>query len=176
MLDKLIAVAAVLLGLALAWTGNELMSTRAELRETQQTLNDARTRAEAQRMSAQALLDELTLQVQTANRLLAEALKNQEKTDEANKTVVAGLERRLADLGRLRDPHAGAGGCGPGGGGAAPGMPAPDQAGAADAAQTGGLLSEPLSRLLRELWEEADALNLAYASCRAQIVPAASTP
>lgn len=94
----------------------------------------------------------------------------QEVKDEHNARTMAALGDRLRGLlngaGQLRDPHAGA--CAD-----SIGVPAPVETAAAanggadNGTQTGGLLSAPLSGLLRELTAEADSINTAYISCRA---------
>lgn len=89
-----------------------------------------------------------------------------EKRDAEHKTVVDGLREdlrrksRAGGGGGLRDPNA-AGGC-PAPGPAAAGA----GGGAGDTGQAGGLLSEPLERLLLDLTDEADTINRAYAACR----------
>jgi hypothetical protein len=116
------------------------------------------------------VLAEVTNDVRTAEGDLRDALEAQEMKDaEAQKTIAA-LRGNLARVSRagggsgLRDPHARA--C------AGPGREPPGAAGtaaaggAADAAQAGGLLSEPMERLLLDTIAEADTLNVAYASCR----------
>lgn len=114
-----------------------------------------------------------TLASETAKARAAEqtlqAIKNtQELKDADHKEKVADLSDRLRRLagpaGRLRDPHAA--GCG-GGSSGAPGAAATAASDRADdAAQAGGLLSASLSGLLSRLQQEADTINIAYASCR----------
>ena len=81
---------------------------------------------------------------------------------------MSALEKLLAaTAGRLRDPNAAAAGCRSGGAGASttdPGLADPD---AADAAEAGGLFSAGATELLQRLTREADAINAAFASCRA---------
>lgn len=109
--------------------------------------------------------------VRAAEMRLVRALRNQEETDAFNKTQVADLQRRLdaavtAGSGRLRDPN----GCGATrrepAGAAAPAAEHRD----ADGAETAGLLSAQLTGLLRRLAREADEVNAAYASCRADLL------
>ena len=99
-----------------------------------------------------------------------QAIKNtQELQDAAHQSTVADLSDRLRRLagptGRLRDPHAA--GCG-GGSGGAPGAAATTPGDrAANHPEASGLLSAGLSGLFQRLQREADTINIAYASCRA---------
>lgn len=109
--------------------------------------------------------------VRAAEVRLTKALRDQEKKDVFNQTQVKDLQRRLdaaiaRGAGRLRDPN-----------GAAPARSQPAGAvaataehRAADRAETAGLLSESLTRLLRDQAREADEINAAYASCRADLL------
>lgn len=110
-----------------------------------------------------------TRKVLEAERRLAAAVAAQEDQDAKNRNTVADLQRRLraaAGAGqRLRDPNAA--GCGSGGGGAASAAAAHADDRAADAPETGGLLSAQLTGLLERLTREADEINAAYISCRA---------
>jgi hypothetical protein len=110
-----------------------------------------------------------TAKTQAAERGLADFKNQREIQDAKNRTTVAGLERRLRDAagpaGRLRDPNAA--GCGPSGGGAQGEVAASPSGGATDVAQAGGLFSAGATELLQRLTREADEVNLAYASCRA---------
>ena len=122
-----------------------------------------------------------TMEVEAGKKLLAETnradsltkepqtLKDaQDLKDSNHENTVSALASRLHDAGRLRDPNAI--GCGPGSGG--PETPATGlaSAGAEDGGQTGGLLSKELTGLLNRLLEEADTINIAYASCKADSV------
>jgi hypothetical protein len=122
-----------------------------------------------QKSQAATLLATETDRVQAQQTQLQYQLQTQEITDAQNRQTIAALAARvraLADAaGRLRDPNAAE--CGRGGGGT-PSDAAPGAAsGAGDAAVAGGLVSAELSRFLREQAEAADAVNAAYASCRA---------
>jgi len=122
-----------------------------------------------QKAEAVLLLDAERAKVSAIEQTLRNFKDNQEIRDAKNKTTVAGYERRLraaaGSAGRLRDPNAE--GCG--GGGDSPKSPDTASAGhrATDAAEGARLLSKPLTELLFELIREADEINLAYASCRA---------
>jgi hypothetical protein len=122
-----------------------------------------------QQAKAATLLATETARVTAQQTQLQYQLQTQEITDAKSRNTIATLAARVRvlvdDAGRLRDPHAAE--CGPGGGGAH----ADTAPGAADRAANGpevsGLLSAELSGLFFKLTEEADAINLAYASCRA---------
>lgn len=70
-----------------------------------------------------------------------------------------------ANGGRLRDPNA-ASGCRSSGGSTNAQGPAPANGGAADRAETDGVLSTQLTQLLQRLTREADEVNDAYIACR----------
>jgi len=105
-----------------------------------------------------------------AQEKLNGALAAQERTDNANKEIVADLEGKLRAAravsgGRMRDPNATgcrSGGQDPGGQVAA----SPGGSGS-NPAEAGGLLSADLTGLLDKLTKESDDINVAYASCRA---------
>lgn len=98
------------------------------------------------------------------------ALAAQERADDANKEIVAGFEVKLRaaralSAGRMRDPNATgcrSGGQDPGGQGASGPV-----SGGSNASEASGLLSAELTGLLDKLTGEADDINVAYASCRA---------
>ena len=117
---------------------------------------------------------ERELASQTARTIAAEqALHNfkthQDIQDAKAQSTVADLSSRLRQLagqsGRLRDPNAH--GCGRGSSGPTGEAATAPGAGAADPAEAGGLLSAELTGLLQRLTTEADEVNIAYASCRA---------
>ena len=131
--------------------------------------------AEARTLAAQALTV-ATGNVLKLERQLGAAKDQQEKTDAANRKKSEAQGRVIADLrarndGRLRDPNAtSCTGTGP-----AVATGSSSGAGAADATQSGGLLSEPISRLFERLTREADEINDAYASCRADALTLRAT-
>lgn len=130
---------------------------------------EATAATNALKTEAAATLVSETAKTRTAEQALQDMKNTQELHDADHQKTVADLSdrlRRLADpAGRLRDPHAA--GCG-GGSSSAPGTAATAPGDRADdPAQTGWLVSEPLGRLLFELTASADAINIAYASCRA---------
>ena len=123
-----------------------------------------------------------TERVLLIEQALHQSKNNQDLKDDQNRQTIDGLSARLRALAgpagpagptgsavRLRDPNfqAGAAQC-RGGGDRSPGDPAAAAAaGATDRSEAGGLLSEQLSELLQRLAREADDINAAYASCRA---------
>jgi cell division protein FtsB len=131
-----------------------------------------------QKAKASAELAAETAKVLARERELADLRAQQEKVDASNQQTVADLEGRLRALagaaGRLRDPHAAR--CGPGGGGAQGTPPAGAPGRPADGAAAGGLLSAELDRLLRDRMRQADQINLAYISCRADLMRRAQPP
>ncbi len=118
----------------------------------------------------------------TKTRATEQALNTAKNTQELKdathqKTIVDlsdSLGRAAGPADRLRDPHAAQ--CWGSGSGTA-GDPAPAPvAGAADPAQAGGLLSAQLTEILRGLARDADDINAAYASCRADAYTVRQTP
>ena len=122
-----------------------------------------------QKAEAAATLASETDKVHAAERALQDFKNNQELQDADHKKTVTDLSDRLRRIagaaGRLRDPNAA--GCGPGGGGATNQTATTAGGGPADPAQAGGLLSAELSGLFAQLTKEADDINIAYTSCRA---------
>ena len=128
--------------------------------------------ADAQKIETGKSLAAETAKVHAAEQSLQKLTNAQNVKDYDHEKTVADLSDRLrhaaGPTGRLRDPHAA--GCG-GGGGITQGDiagPAGDRSG--DAAQADGLLSEQLTGLLQRLAREADTVNDAYSSCRAQAI------
>lgn len=120
--------------------------------------------------AATALATETT-KTRAAEQALATAKHTQEMRDAKHTQTIAALADRLraaaGPAGRLHDPNATAAECGGGGGGPSGDTAPATAAGAADRAQAGGLLSAELTELLWRLAREADDINAAYASCRA---------
>lgn len=120
------------------------------------------------KLEAARQLTTATEKVLEAERTLADLKNTQELQDVKNKKTVEELGGQLRTLagpaGRLRDPNAT--GCGRSGAGAGSAPADAARPGADDAAETGGLFSTEASRLLLELAQEADDINLAYTSCR----------
>ena len=124
---------------------------------------------EAQKADAARSLAALTVRVAAREQALQDLKNLQEVQDGKNQRTIDDLGRRLRGMagaaGRLRDANAA--GCWSGSGSAAGQAAANSGDRPADGAETGGLLSEELSGLLIRLAGEADAINVAYASCRA---------
>jgi hypothetical protein len=124
-----------------------------------------------QKTEAARILAAETNKVLDVERQLGAARAAQEENDADNAQTIRALREDLRRQSRaaggpgLRDPHAA--GCGGGGGGAPGPAAAGAHGGAADPAQAGGLVSQPLEELLLELADAGDAINIAYASCRA---------
>jgi len=121
---------------------------------------------EAQRTEARKQLDAANARV-TAAEDEATTLRNaQNLKDLQNAKITTELERKLLAAGRLRDPNATArcGGSSSTSGTTGATSPGP---GANDTTEASGLLSDPLSGLLRTVTREADAVNLAYIASRA---------
>lgn len=143
------------------------------IRVDEKTRVDAVWQAQVDKMklaAAKALADEVA-KTATLELKWSEFKNQQEIKDGKAQQVVAGYKNRIARLlgsngGRLRDPNAEAG-CGSGG--SSPKTETPPGSGNSGehTSETGGLLSEALSGLLAELTSEADQINIAYASCRA---------
>jgi hypothetical protein len=122
-----------------------------------------------QKAKAGQLLQAETDRANAARAKLIELKNEREKQDVENKSTIAALAVRLraaaGPAARLRDPHAA--GCGGGGGGAPAADPARAGGGAADGATDAGLLSKELTEFLLSQAADADQVNLAYISCRA---------
>lgn len=151
-----------------------VLAVRAGL-EHQRGIGEARTAAKYEarialmQQEAAALLKAETDKVNAANARLQQFKDERELTDAKHNATVATLAGRLRVLagasGQLRDPHASA--CRERGPGPEPDAAAAASPGADDAAETDGLLSAQLSGLLRRLTHEADEINNAFASCKA---------
>jgi hypothetical protein len=129
-------------------------------------------KVKSQKADATKLLDEERAKVAAALMSLRDFKDNQEIKDAHNKKAVTGYERRLraaaGRAGRLRDPNASyATRCGGGGGGPQGADTASASHRADDIAEAAGLFSVGATALLQRLTREADDINLAYASCRA---------
>ena len=136
---------------------------------------------------AAAALAKETERVLLIEQALHQSKNNQDLKDDQNRQTIAGLSARLRALAgpagsapsavRLRDPNFQAAAQCRGGGDRPPGDPATaTAAGPTDRAEAGGLLSEPLAELLQRLTREADDINAAYASCRADAYTVRAQP
>lgn len=136
--------------------------------------------AAAQRVIAQAAVDKLkadaVLKLEKALKEKGEAEEalrkvkdKQEVTDAKNIRKNAELTRQLnaiAVAGRLLDPFATSSGCGGSGSSSPTPASAASVAGSSNAPTPSGLLSAELTGFLQQQTEKADAINLAYISCR----------
>lgn len=174
MTDILIKIVAVLALLSLLAFGERLIERRGYDRRA---LEDAAAIAQ-QKAEAAATLASETNKTRTAEQALQDFKNTQELQDATHQKTVADLSSRLRTLanssGRLRDPHAP--GCGAGSGGTASEAATASGDRPADGAQAGGLLSADLSGLLQRLQLEADVVNNAYTSCRADAFAVRGAP
>jgi len=128
-------------------------------RDAQREIGAAPYRAQVQAMRDAAL--QASARVAETEKRLQAAQAEQTKKDGDNEKTIADLGRKLRDAGRLRDPGTRGSSC-----------PSSETApgatpGTGDDAQGPGVLSAELSDMLRTWAAEADAVNIAYASCRA---------
>lgn len=159
----LLVALGALLGL-LAWTAQAI-----DQRGYDRAAGEYRAAIEkTQNQAAQRLAQE-TARVAALDAALRDRVDEQNRKDKDHAKTVTALTGRLAAYTgpgmRLRDPHAT--GCGGGGGGAGAQGAAAAPGGEGSPAETSGLLSVPLTELLGRIVREADELNTAYASCRA---------
>lgn len=119
--------------------------------------------AEQKAQAAKTLAAE-TERVRGAEQALQTALNTQNTKDYTNAQKIETLRRRLADAAAvgLRDPSSGS--CG---GGSASAATAAPGVSTADTTQASGVLSASLVGLLQSITIDADRINAAYASCRA---------
>ena len=123
---------------------------------------------DTQKIEAAKTLAIETEKTQTLTDALYTAKNEQELQDAKNKTTINAIADRLraaaGPAGRLRDPNAA--GCGRSSDSAPGDIASTSSDRADDGANGGGLLSIELTSLLSRLGAEADAINLAYTSCR----------
>lgn len=165
MTDILVKLAAVLALLAALYFGEQYIEGRGYDRAKAEDM----AQIEAQKRAAIAELLRLTDQVHATESRLQADLQDQNTKDYNYAQTIAALSERLRAYAgpglRLRDPHAT--GCGPGGTGPQSDTATAPDAGTTDPAQASGLLSADLTGLLQRLTREADDINAAYTSCRA---------
>ena len=122
-----------------------------------------------QKLEASVKLADAIAKTRIIELYLKDFKNEQDLKDENHQKIVAAMSTRMRDLagtsGRLRDPNQA--GCGNGGGSTPSGVPPATADRSNDTAEAGGLLSAELSGLLQQLAQEADVINTAYASCRA---------
>ena len=153
---------------------NTVDKVKVTLKQAQDTLRDTKDAIEAQKKEAAEKLAAINATVVAQQKRIDDAYELQEKTDDMSSKT---LEQVRAELARMRatarrmqhipDPGAGRGD----GGGSANGQAsAGNGPGAEDAAQAPGVLhvSEDPEAAADDDAYDADAINAAYASCRAQ--------
>jgi hypothetical protein len=165
MTNILIKVGLILAVLVILFTGEQYIEGRGYDRAKA----EATAALEAQKREAGEVLATETAKTRAAEESLRTFKLIQDNKDAQAQNTIAALSGRVRQLagpaGRLRDPNAqGCGGSGSGTQSEAATL-APDRPG--DGAEAGGLLSTELTGLLQRLAIEADAINTAYASCRA---------
>ena len=160
----LIALAmALIFGLAMTHYRDKAQETGEQLRRLQADVATRNT-------EAQAKLDELTAKRDALQNTLDTLHSERETTDAANTEEIARLAGEL-DRRPVRVrlvPQASA--CGPRGGGTASEAAASTSAGAADTAQTHGLLPASNAASLGRVIQEAETINAAYTSCRTTLI------
>lgn len=123
---------------------------------------------QSKREAANKLLHEIN-KTHATEQALHDFKNTQELADATHQKTTSELSGRLRGLldaaGRLRDPQAV--GCRAGGGSATGSTASAPGVGADDQPEASGLLSEPLAQLLVRITREADDINTAYVSCRA---------
>lgn len=164
-MNIIIKIAAVLALLAALFLGEQYI----EGRGYDHAKAEDKAAIEAQKREAANKLLRLTEQVHEAENRLQAALQDQNTKDFDHAKKIAALSDRLHVYTgpglRLRDPHAP--GCGSGGAGPQSDTATATDSGATDPTQAGGLLSADFTGLLQRLVREADTINAAYTSCRA---------
>lgn len=165
---KIIAALVAIIALAAAMLGYGHYQYGKGVQHTTDRYERAIKTQEAE--AATKLADE-TEKTRLLEHALQAARNNQELKDANHRKTVSDLTsslRRAAGFGlRLRDPNATPAGCWPSGSGTQGPTSAAAGGRPADGAEAGGLLSAELTGLLQRLQREADDINVAYASCRA---------
>lgn len=173
-MKSILAYLVILAGLAAAglyWHEGQI--DKAELRGAQAQKDVDQKAADTQKAEAAKLLAEETARADAVTGAFLVFKDKQESKDVQAAKITSGLKTQLAvaagTAGRLRDPNATP--CGRGQGGSSPETQTASSpsGGSSDGAKTGGVLSEELTGLLQKLTGEADEINTAYASCRADL-------
>ena len=118
---------------------------------------------EKQKIEAAATLKVLTEQVRAKEKALSDFTNSRNENDATNEGAIAVLADKLHASRLLYDPHA----TGCSGAASSSQTTSGAQVGGSNATQAGGLVSEEFSGLLTRLTLEADTINAAYISCRA---------
>lgn len=167
-------VLALSLAALVAGTAAYVQHLRGALATSQQQVVQLKADINAQKKLADATLKVETEKVKALEarerELVARIDEQGAKNAEISKKAGIELRNRTRAVGGrgLLDPHA-QGGCGCSGGSATEAKAADGGPGPVNAAEAGRVLSEPFERDLVALAAEADAVNVAYDSCRAQL-------
>lgn len=161
------AYALVLVLAGWAFTAYQLQGAKADAAQAELEVANFKLALESQRRTAEGLLASEKAKVGVAEQALKDALDAQQTKDKENGKTVDDLTERLRLAGRLRDPNATTPVCRGGSGSAKVDAIATTDSGAANPAEASGVLSAQFDGLLKRLTREADEINLAYASCRA---------
>lgn len=163
------AIPLVAMSLLYLWTESDLTKerhARAALQGQYTALTEA---VMAQKKEAGRILELERAKTEKINADLRESRAKLEKASAQRIIDSKAAEKRLdaaaaRNGGRLHDPNQT--GCGSGGSGPQADPPAVAGVSAANPAEAGGLLSLPLSELLRRAMRESQEVNDAYADCR----------
>lgn len=174
MTDVFIKIAAVVELLVLLFFGELYIEGRGYDRaKSEDGVSIARQKAQA----AATLASEIQ-KTRTAEQALQTFKNDQEIKDVQHQHTVVAFTERLRGLadpaGRLRDPNAAR--CGAGGDKSQGDVSTTASDSSNNSTEAGGLLSEQLSGLLQRLAREADDINVAYASCRADAYTVRAQP
>ncbi|MEN5179215.1 hypothetical protein ABE501_05460 [Comamonas testosteroni] len=155
--------------LLLSWSTDHYRSKATAATKDLQDLQDLQADVREQNRNAKKTLDRLTTERDTAQAALNRYRQQQEKTDESTKLEIARLgdelKRRPVRVRVVTTTSA----CGPGSGSPEGHPAATVLSGAGDPAQTYGLLPPGNSERLGAVITEAETINAAYTSCRAQL-------
>lgn len=166
---KLIALLLAVIALGAAAFGLVHYGHSKGVAETTVTYEAALSKQKAE--ASLKLVDE-TAKTRRAELALQTFKNDQELKDVDHQKIVVAMSTRMRGLagpaGRLRDPNQA--GCGNSGGSTPSAAPAATADRADDRAETGGLLSGPLTDLFLNITREADEINVAYTSCRADSI------
>jgi len=168
-----LAVALVVLSLVLGWTTSHYRSKAAAFN---QQLTVLQARVALQNQEAERKLAELTRERDAKQAELDAFHVSQEKKDAAAKAEIARLttelEQRPIRVRVVSQPST----CGSGGGSPQGDSTAPSSPGPSDGTEAYGLLPEANHRRLVAVIAEAEAINAAYASCRARLFAQEEAP
>ncbi|MGV0960097.1 MAG: hypothetical protein ACOYB1_09700 [Limnohabitans sp.] len=174
MTDVFIKFASIVALLALLFFGESYIESRGYDRAK----SEDGVSIEQQKAQAAATLANEIQKNRTAEQALQTFKNDQEIKDVQHQQTVVALTDRLHGLagpaGRLRDPNAAR--CGSGGDRPQGDVSTTASDSSDNPTEAGGLLSAQLSGLLQRLAREADDINVAYASCRADAYTVRAQP